>query len=495
MKYIILKQFTILRNALWGKPPTDSKERRYLFKLDVFVLTYVCLLYWVNYLDRANVANAYVSGMQEDLGLSGNDFNVVNTIFYVGYIVSMIPHNLILLKIRPRYWLTICAGIWSILTLATYKVTHFYQLCIIRFVQAMFESCIFGGVHLILGSYYTNARDLIIRTFVFTSSGLVGQIFSGVIQASVHANMDGWHGLAGWRVLFIMDFICSFPIVIFGYIFFPDAPDIGKPFYFTEEEHAIALKRLVKPKHYKFGWDVILRVFGRWHWYLFGMLWLVGAINESFATNSVFALWLKYYDYSVLDRNHFPMGIYAVGVLATAISAYYIRNVGNGKLYWHVSLAIALVVLISPIIQLCQPYAKESVFVAQYLSGVSYAAQTVSFGWANIVCADDLQERAIVISSMNMLGNTMNAWWSIVFFAADTAPRFRNGAIALISSSVATVFVVVGIAWLQRRDEKRIGGLVKQSDFEELVDNVAEEKGKQMQQQQLEIASTREFTV
>lgn len=117
MKYIILKQFTILRNALWGKPPTDSKERRYLFKLDVFVLTYVCLLYWVNYLDRANVANAYVSGMQEDLGLSGNDFNVVNTIFYVGYIVSMIPHNLILLKIRPRYWLTICAGIWSILTL------------------------------------------------------------------------------------------------------------------------------------------------------------------------------------------------------------------------------------------------------------------------------------------------------------------------------------------------------------------------------------------
>lgn len=82
-----------------------------------------------------------------------------------------------------------------------------------------------------------------------------------------------------------------------------------------------------------------------------------------------------------------------------------------------------------------------------------------------------------------------------MFFAADTAPRFRNGAIALISSSVATVFVVVGIAWLQRRDEKRIGGLVKQSDFEELVDNVAEEKGKQMQQQQLEIASTREFTV
>lgn len=36
-------------------------------------------------LDRSNLANAYVSGMKTDLGFSGNQFNVVNTVFTVGY--------------------------------------------------------------------------------------------------------------------------------------------------------------------------------------------------------------------------------------------------------------------------------------------------------------------------------------------------------------------------------------------------------------------------
>lgn len=74
-----------------GEPPSNPTERSYLFKLDVFVLSYVCLLYWINYLSRANLLNAYVSGMQEDLNMKGNEFNIINTCFSIGYIVAMIP--------------------------------------------------------------------------------------------------------------------------------------------------------------------------------------------------------------------------------------------------------------------------------------------------------------------------------------------------------------------------------------------------------------------
>ncbi|KAI5963113.1 uncharacterized protein KGF55_002905 [Candida pseudojiufengensis] len=463
------------RDVLWGVPPSDPKARRYLFKLDVFVLTYVCLLYFCNFLDRQAYSSSYLSGMAEDLNMIKKDFNIGNTIFYVGFVISMVPHNLMMLKVRPRYWLTFCAGTWSILTLINFRLNHFYQLCILRFFQGTFESCIFGGVHLMLGTYYPNKKDLVIRTFVFTASGLVGQLFSGVIQAAVHSNLDGKQGLAGWRWLYIMDFIISFPIVIYGFIFFPDSPDIAKPFYFTEEEHQMALKNMKKPTHDKFDKQLLKRVFGRWHWYLFSMLWITGASNEAFASNSILGLWLKYYDYSISDRNHIPMGVYAVGVVSTGIAAYYIKNVGNGKNHWHMNLAVAIIMIVSPILQLCKPFNTSFVFAAQFLGGASYAAQTVSFAWANIVCADDLQERAIVISSMNMLGNTMNAWWSIVFFGADTAPRFRNGSIALLSTAIATIFVVLAIAYLHKRDEDRIGGLVEQIDEEEVIEGIEKE--------------------
>ena len=39
----------------------------------------------MNYLDRANLNNAYVSGAREDLNFKGTQLNQINTIFY-GYV-------------------------------------------------------------------------------------------------------------------------------------------------------------------------------------------------------------------------------------------------------------------------------------------------------------------------------------------------------------------------------------------------------------------------
>lgn len=80
--------FHRLRVAVWGVPPDTAAERRLLFKIDFFILTYVCLMYWVNYLDRANLNNAYVSGAREDLNFKGTQLNQINTIFYGGYLLG-----------------------------------------------------------------------------------------------------------------------------------------------------------------------------------------------------------------------------------------------------------------------------------------------------------------------------------------------------------------------------------------------------------------------
>lgn len=36
----------------------------------------------------SSFANAYVSGMREDLGFEGNQYSIVNTVFTLGYIVG-----------------------------------------------------------------------------------------------------------------------------------------------------------------------------------------------------------------------------------------------------------------------------------------------------------------------------------------------------------------------------------------------------------------------
>lgn len=79
------------RSYLWDTFDKSPEERRFLFKLDAVILTFASLGYFIKYLDQVNIANAYVSGMKEDLGLYGNQLNIMTTTWTVGYVIGEIP--------------------------------------------------------------------------------------------------------------------------------------------------------------------------------------------------------------------------------------------------------------------------------------------------------------------------------------------------------------------------------------------------------------------
>ncbi|CCE63434.1 hypothetical protein TPHA_0E03440 [Tetrapisispora phaffii CBS 4417] len=434
-------------------------KRKVLIKIDLFVLSFVCLQYWINYVDRVGFTNAYVSGMKEDLNMEGNDITIVGVCFTVGYVIGMLPNNLILLVVSPRIWLSFCTFAWGVLTLSMYKVTSYKQCCAIRFFQAIFESCTFSGTHLILGMWYKE-KELPIRTAIFTSSGLVGSIFSGFIQTGIHDSLNGAHGLEGWRWLFIIDFCITIPIALYGLVFFPGIPDHNSisgrfsmtKYIFNQEELDYARRRLPKrDESTSLDWSVIPRVLGRWHWWLFSFVWILGGENISFSSNSLFALWLLDQNYSLSQKNNYPSGIYAVGILSTMAAAAYLSYIKRAK-HWHVALVIATLLCVVAIMIRANPLNAAIMFTAQYLAGVAYAGQAVFFTWANIICHNDLQERAIVLASMNMFSGAVNAWWSILFYSATTVPHFRKGCYALIATSVASGIVSIVIRKLQIKE-------------------------------------------
>ncbi|KIK48706.1 hypothetical protein CY34DRAFT_580095 [Suillus luteus UH-Slu-Lm8-n1] len=54
--------------------------------------------------------------MRQELNMQGNDFNKINTIFTCGYIVGMIPNNLMLQVVPPRLWFPSMQIVWGVLT-------------------------------------------------------------------------------------------------------------------------------------------------------------------------------------------------------------------------------------------------------------------------------------------------------------------------------------------------------------------------------------------
>ncbi|KAJ3776541.1 major facilitator superfamily domain-containing protein [Lentinula raphanica] len=445
-----------VRNFLWGEAPSTKQERNLLFKIDFFILSYTCLVYFTNYLDRSNINNAYVSGMKEDLSMGGTDFNKILTIFTCGYIVGMIPNNLMLQVLPPRIWLPLCQIIWGVLTFCTSAVTNVQQIYAIRFFQGMAESSTFVGTHYILGSWY-KPGELGKRSGIFTSSGLAGTLFSGVLQGAVYSNLNGVSGRSGWRWLFIIDGVITLPIAFYGFWIFPDVPATTNVFYLSEEDRELAASRLrgyVEVKHSPLSWKLAKRILTRWRWYACSLLFAISGETESFGSNNLMGQWLKATGgYTVEQTDYYPSGVTAFGIVSTLICATWTDYT---QVRWPVLVYMSLSCIFASICILVWKSPTGLKFFAYYLAGASYSGQATTFAWANQICADDDQERAIVLVCLHnfMWNNVVNAWWSIVFYPATDAPKFTKGMIAMIVICVATLAVTALVWYLERREHK-----------------------------------------
>jgi len=154
------------------------------------------------------------------------------------------------------------------------------------------------------------------------------------------------------------------------------------------------------------------------------MLWIIAGETESFSSNSLLALYMKSTKrYSVAQLNNYPTGVPAVGIVSTLFWATLTDFLGGKRYlvgYW---IGVTGIVTAAMILN---PHASTaSIFAAYYWAGTVYACQATFFAWANDAMRwEEDSLRAVVIASMNCGSNAVNAWWSILFYSANFAPRF-----------------------------------------------------------------------
>lgn len=92
-----------------------AAEKRLLLKLDIHVVPILMFLFLLAFLDRINIGNARIQGLEKDLGMKGHDYNIALFIFFVPYILFEVPSNLILKKVSPSWWLSGIMCCWGML--------------------------------------------------------------------------------------------------------------------------------------------------------------------------------------------------------------------------------------------------------------------------------------------------------------------------------------------------------------------------------------------
>lgn len=56
-------------------------------QVDYRLVPMLAVLYLISHLDRANIGNAKIAGMTKDLGLSGIQYNIALSLFFIPYVL------------------------------------------------------------------------------------------------------------------------------------------------------------------------------------------------------------------------------------------------------------------------------------------------------------------------------------------------------------------------------------------------------------------------
>lgn len=306
-------------------------------------------------------------------------------------------------------------------------------------------------------------------------------MFSGYLQAGAYNGLDGVYGRQGWQWLFIVCGIISLPIAFLGYFFIPDFPETTRAFYITKDEAERQRRRLVaegqKPLgHNPWNKKKLLVIVKQWQFWVLPLGYFF--VQGSFPSyQPVMALWLKSKGHSVYERNVWPTGQVAVGVVVQITAGILSDSPLLKGRRWPAIIIMQLGTLFGMIILAVWHVPDRMKYVAYYFSYFCAGVPGPYFAWYSDLIPHDHEMRGFVIAASNMFSYIMSIWFTIAVWRTAQGPRFKAGFIAASTLGVAMIVLTLILKLLQRRDEsQRSRSSVATGDDESGVSTVVSAK-------------------
>ncbi|KAF7341599.1 MFS general substrate transporter [Mycena sanguinolenta] len=221
-------------------------------KIDRHILPLMCVLYWVQFMDKTTLGNAAVLGIKQGAHLTTDQYNWLGTIFYISYLALEFPQNLALQHFPVAKYISINVFIWAICVCAHAACHNFAGLMAVRFILGACEGVTTAGFLIITAMFYTRKEQTVRVGYWFFMNGFA-QIISGFLSYGILHIKPG--KLEPWRWLMIITGIMTFITAVCFWFFFPDSPTTA--WFLTPEERVKAVLRIkqnqtgVENKHFK----------------------------------------------------------------------------------------------------------------------------------------------------------------------------------------------------------------------------------------------------
>ncbi|KAK0620303.1 major facilitator superfamily domain-containing protein [Immersiella caudata] len=220
---------------------TPDEERAVVRKFDRRLVVFLALLYMLSFLDRSNIGNARVAGMDDDLQGDRRDsrwYEWALTAFYITYI-GFEWMALLWRIIPPHIYISVLVMSWGLTASLQAVAINYPMLVALRAVLGIGEAG-FTGVPFYL-SFFFKRHELAFRTAIFISAAPLATTFaSSLAWLIMKVGQNG--PIAPWRLLFLVEGFPSILIAAVAWTVIPDSPE--KASYLTHRQRKVARLRL-----------------------------------------------------------------------------------------------------------------------------------------------------------------------------------------------------------------------------------------------------------
>ncbi|KAE8442002.1 hypothetical protein EG329_003938 [Mollisiaceae sp. DMI_Dod_QoI] len=433
-----------------------EKSKRLLRRIDIYIMPLICIVYFLQYLDKISIGYGSVTGLRTDAHLVGDDYNWVSSIFFFGQLVFEFPTIRLLQYFPLAKYVSVNVIIWGAILACLAACKSFASLMVCRALLGCAEAAIVPAWVVFTSQWYRK-EDQAFRVGIWFSMCGFAQMFGGYVAYGIatHVGKDPHASLRGWQIIFL--FLGLFTVLI-GIAFFfvlPDSPLTAS--FLSPDEKALHAEHLrgneqgIGTKAFKKEqvWEA-LRDPNTWLY----SFWVFAAnIPNSIATSfgNILVTGMGYSPTESLLLVT-PLGAYEVVVL---IGLTWLSMKTNQRLWCciagHIPSIIGAILMATT--------EKAPALVGYYLSG------GIPIGWTTILGLTSTNiagsTKKVTVACIGTIAYTVGNIISPHTFQAKDAPRYLPAKISIVILYFLITVDLYAIRWLaarenKRRDERRV---------------------------------------
>ncbi|KAG0244074.1 hypothetical protein BGW41_000502 [Actinomortierella wolfii] len=449
-----------------------EKVRKLRWKIDLHLIPLLAILYLMSFLDRVNIGNAKVAGIEHAINLKPTEYNWALSIFFIGYIIAEIPSNIMLKKVGPRIWITVVMLAWGVVMMCMAAVTNPAGLLASRFFLGFAESGLFPGTVYLISLWYTRGEQAL-RNGLFFSTATAAGAFGGLLAYGI-MQMEGVGGLHGWQWIFILEGLPTVLLTIVTFFKLPNFPDTAP--FLTPEERDLAVRRLKVDAgpavETHFSWKQFRMVFTDYKVY-FHMLTYILSASPLYSLSLFMPSIVNGFKFTPIVTQAMTVPAYATACVCTIIVAF------SSDRYRERGLHYAIPTLIGCLGYVLLIVTRHSSTAARYISltvtaiGIfSSVPAMLSWFTSNIGGHTKRGVATALIISFGNAGGIISGQ----MYRADDAPLYVRGHTIAGTMMFLSAVLTLIFKYLLERENKRRDNLTpeeyaKEAAGEELCDN------------------------